>query len=54
MTVTDSNDRWNMNDQEIIKRREELRERHKQNKLEWETYDKRFPVIPGAYKPPDY
>jgi hypothetical protein len=43
-----------MNDQEILKRREELQEELRRNREEWQAYDKRFPVIPGAYKPPNY
>ncbi len=43
-----------MNDQEILKRREELRADLRRNREEWQAYDKEFPVIPGSYKPPDY
>lgn len=43
-----------MNDLEIKEKRSELNKLHKAIMQEWQEYDEQYPVIPGAYKPPDY
>jgi hypothetical protein len=43
-----------MKNDEILRRRAELKAQANKIKQEWEDYDKRYPVLPGAYKPPDY
>jgi hypothetical protein len=43
-----------MRNEEILRRRNELFAQAEKIKREWEAYDKRYPVLPGAYKPPDY
>lgn len=43
-----------MTDEEIIRRREDLDEQSRRNSEAWQEYDRQHPVIPGAYKPPDY
>ncbi len=43
-----------MNDQEILAKRAELHAQTKAIWDEWQAYDKQYPVLPGAYKPPDY
>jgi hypothetical protein len=43
-----------MKDQEILEKRAELQARSKAVRNEWQAYDKRYPVLPGAYRPPDY
>jgi hypothetical protein len=40
--------------EEILRRRAELKAQATKIKQEWEANDKRYPVLPGAYKPPDY
>jgi hypothetical protein len=43
-----------MKDQEILAKRAELHAESEAIWDEWQAYDKRYPVLPGAYKPPDY
>ena len=43
-----------MKNQEILEERARLRAKSSAIWDEWRAYDKRYPVLPGAYKPPDY
>lgn len=43
-----------MQNQEILRRRAELNAQYEKINREWKSYDERYPVLPGAYKPPDY
>ncbi len=43
-----------MKNQEILEERARLQAKTKAIWDEWQAYDKRYPVLPGAYKPPDY
>lgn len=43
-----------MKDREIRERLLELEESRRLIVQEWKAYDQQYPVIPGAYKPPDY
>ena len=43
-----------MKNEEIIRKRSELKAYYQQISNEWKMYDQEYPVIPGAYKPADY
>ena len=43
-----------MKNQEILEERARLKAKSKAIWDEWQAYDKRYPVLPGAFKPPDY
>ena len=43
-----------MKNQEILEERARLQAESEAIWDEWQAYDKRYPVLPGAFKPPDY
>jgi hypothetical protein len=43
-----------MKNQEILEERARLQAKSKAICDEWQAYDRRYPVLPGAFKPPDY
>lgn len=43
-----------MKNEEILEKRAKLQAESNAIWDEWQAYDKRYPVLPGAYKPPDY
>jgi hypothetical protein len=43
-----------MKNEEIVEKRAELQAKSKTIWDEWQAYDKQYPVLPGAYRPPNY